>query len=228
MTAKELQEALSKVNPNDPRTNTVVEIVKDVMNATQLKQKLAARAATMPKISLTSSLMYNEVPGYKNGDWRKYSIHDNNNIKGFFGEYRWLSNFELCNAEYMGMMYPSSENAYQAAKVYEEYRALYQNCTPSESKRLNRIHMKESLPMFYSNENWDIIREKVMEEILRAKFWSDKNPDLSVRLQNTGAKYLEETNHWNDTFWGVNCNTGKGQNTLGKLLMKIRTAYSQY
>ena len=39
-------------------------------------------------------------------------------------------------------------------------------------------------------------------------------------LQETRDFYLEETNWWNDTFWGV-CNR-KGKNILGHLLMKIR------
>ena len=33
-------------------------------------------------------------------------------------------------------------------------------------------------------------------------------------------KAYEETNHWNDTYWGV-CN-GVGQNMLGRMLMFIR------
>ena len=57
-----------------------------------------------------------------------------------------------------------------------------------------------------------------MEQILWAKF--EQNPGLKEKLINTGDAYLEETNTWNDTFWGV-CK-GKGQNNLGKILMKIR------
>jgi predicted NAD-dependent protein-ADP-ribosyltransferase YbiA (DUF1768 family) len=29
-------------------------------------------------------------------------------------------------------------------------------------------------------------------------------------------------NTWSDTFWGVDLKTGKGDNNLGKLIMKIR------
>ena len=50
------------------------------------------------------------------GKERDYVIHDDNYIKGFFGEYRWLSNFEPCKVFYEGFEYSSSENAYQAAK----------------------------------------------------------------------------------------------------------------
>ena len=33
---------------------------------------------------------------------------------------------------------------------------------------------------------------------------------------------LEEGNRWHDTFWGIDQNTGKGENHLGKILMKVR------
>lgn len=56
-----------------------------------------------------------------------------------------------------------------------------------------------------------------MEELLRLKF---ADPDLRAKLQATAPGYLEETNNWNDTFWGV-CR-GRGRNTLGSLLMDIR------
>ena len=68
-------------------------------------------------------------------------------------------------------------------------------------------------PQDWFNKNLDI-----MEAILLDKF--TRNEDLKAKLLETGGKYLEETNWWNDQFWGV-CN-GKGENTLGKVLMKIR------
>ena len=58
-----------------------------------------------------------------------------------------------------------------------------------------------------------------MEEALRAKF---NIPEFKEKLLATGEMHLEEGNNWNDTFWGVDLKTGKGENHLGKLLMKIR------
>lgn len=57
-----------------------------------------------------------------------------------------------------------------------------------------------------------------MESLLRQKF--NKNTFLGKRLIETKDIELIEGNTWGDTFWGV-CN-GRGQNILGKLLMKIR------
>jgi predicted NAD-dependent protein-ADP-ribosyltransferase YbiA (DUF1768 family) len=47
-----------------------------------------------------------------------------------------------------------------------------------------------------------------------------RNPELRVKLLNTGDLQLVEGNYWGDTFWGV-CN-GKGENHLGKILMRVR------
>lgn len=41
-----------------------------------------------------------------------------------------------------------------------------------------------------------------------------------MQLLATGTRYLEETNTWGDTYWGV-CE-GKGLNMLGKTLMQVR------
>ena len=59
-----------------------------------------------------------------------------------------------------------------------------------------------------------------MKELLRQKF---KSPILKERLLNTGDAYLEEGNWWKDCFWGVDINTGYGENYLGRLLMEVRS-----
>jgi hypothetical protein len=66
-------------------------------------------------------------------------------------------------------------------------------------------------------EDWDLVKVKVMEAIVRAKF---EDPELATRLLATGDAELEEGNSWGDRFWGtVN---GKGHNHLGKILMMVR------
>ena len=42
-------------------------------------------------------------------------------IAGFRGNYRWLSNFERCDILYKGILYPSTETAYQAQKTMDSY-----------------------------------------------------------------------------------------------------------
>lgn len=68
--------------------------------------------------------------------------------------------------------------------------------------------------------DWENVKLSIMEEIVCAKFI--QNEYLREMLRSTGNAMLEEGNVWNDTFWGVNNKTGKGENNLGKILMRVR------
>jgi ribA/ribD-fused uncharacterized protein len=146
------------------------------------------------------------------GKERDYIVHDESQIKGFFGEYRFLSNFELGDVIYEGIKYPSSENAYQAAKSLDlEIRNQFVNISPNESKKLGRkIDVRE---------DWEEVKYGIMYQIVLDKF--SRNYELGDLLIETGDKYLEETNHWKDKVWGVCDDVGK--NWLGKILMDVRT-----
>ena len=137
--------------------------------------------------------------------------NDEGHIRGFFEEYRFLSNFHECNVMWKSLMFKSSEAAYQAAKSkYPEVWLQFMRMTPSQAKRRGRI--------IDIREDWDNIRIDVMADICTDKFL--RNPDLADKLKATGNKHLEETNWWGDTFWGV-CK-GVGKNNLGIVLMAIR------
>ena len=173
----------------------------------------------MKDIFLMNDFMYDEIPvvvtKYKFDDWKIYAVHDEMSIKGFFGDYRWLSNFFEAEVYYDGLKYHSSENAYQAAKVQEDYRHQLQICTYAESKKIWK-----SLPLIDdSPEQWDDRKYDVMSSIVFDKFL--RNKKLRNLLLETKDKYLEELNHWKDSYWGVDIKIG-GQNNLGKILMKIR------
>ncbi len=133
-------------------------------------------------------------------------------ILGFNGTYRFLSNFFPATVEYDGLEYSSTEHAYQAAKTEDpsQRRRIREVQKPGEAKRLGKqVKMRT---------DWEKIKIDVMRDLVRQKF--SKHKDLKEKLLATGDAYIEETNSWNDTFWGV-CK-GKGQNWLGKILMEIR------
>ena len=71
------------------------------------------------------------------------------------------------------------------------------------------------------------IRLEVMEYALRLKFTVGTR--LAQQLLDTGDDHLVEANYWHDNYWGdCTCATcdeteQRGQNNLGKLLMKIRS-----
>jgi len=58
-----------------------------------------------------------------------------------------------------------------------------------------------------------------MIDFLWQKF---SQPEYQEFLLSTKNKILMEGNTWNDTYWGVNLETGEGNNFLGRILMEIR------
>lgn len=132
-------------------------------------------------------------------------------ILNFDGQYRYLSNFYMAPAAFEGVVYPSSEQAYQAAKFPAQSRDIFCRGTPGIAKKLGRMPGMRA--------DWDTVKVNVMRAIVRDKF--TRNADLGRLLVSTGDVHLIEGNWWNDTFWGV-CK-GRGQNWLGQILMEIRT-----
>lgn len=139
-------------------------------------------------------------------------VQDAANIRGFVGEYRWLSNFYPCRVVYEGLAYQSSEAAYQAAKLPPTERAVFQSLDADAAKKLAHSKKVDAVA-------WDARKDQVMRDVLWAKF--SENSELTARLLATGDRYLEETNWWNDPYWGVY--QGQGQNVLGRILMETRT-----
>jgi hypothetical protein len=159
-----------------------------------------------------SDIMYDDAPI----PWRSYSIHDEKNIKGLFGDYRFFSNFVSCNIVYDGLVYQSSETAYQSAKIVPNERFDFTTMRAYDSKKNWKLYTP-----LYAPEIWDSKKYDIMYNILLDKF--TRNPLLGEMLKETGNKYIEETNHWSDIFWGVDYKTGIGENNLGKILMGIRS-----
>lgn len=133
-------------------------------------------------------------------------------IESFTGEYRWLSNFWPARVRYWGEWFTSVEHAYQAAKFVPHdmprFNEIQYAKRPAEAKKLGQGG--EIRP------DWEEAKLRVMESLLEQKFTGA----MAIKLAETGDAELIEGNWWGDTFWGV-CE-GKGENHLGKLLMKIR------
>lgn len=138
-------------------------------------------------------------------------VNDEKSIKGFAGDNRWLSNFWPCLVVFENKEYKNSEAAYQAAKTKDlAKREVFEGLEAGKAKRLGQeIELRS---------DWLDVRLDVMYEIIKDKFC--RNPELTVKLLQTGDKFIEETNWWDDTFWGV-CK-GLGQNQLGQIIMRVR------
>lgn len=143
----------------------------------------------------------------------EYAIHSEKEIKGFFGEYRYLSNFYPCplGIWYEGLRYPSTEHAYQAAKVDSHDRLPFTICNAKEVKRLGGS-------VLLDREEWDKTKYDIMIQLVTQKFAT--HGGLREKLLATGNAHLEETNHWRDVYWGVF--EGMGLNKLGEILMIVR------
>lgn len=132
-------------------------------------------------------------------------------IKGFFNEYRFMSNFHFVEVEYEGMKYRTTEHAYQAAKFADPVMryTIQQLLRPGDARKYGQAKGMR--------EDWDQVKYDIMYDLNLQKY---ANPELGRLLLATGDAYLEETNWWGDVYWGV-CK-GVGQNNLGKILMNIR------
>ena len=132
-------------------------------------------------------------------------------IRELKDKYRFMSNFWPAIVSYDGMSFPSVEHAYVAAKTTDRSTRV-QICHIPTAGEVKRFGRKLQL-----RKDWESIKLDVMEDLVRQKF---KHPKLRAQLLETGNEHIQEGNHWNDTFWGV-CR-GRGENHLGKILMKIR------
>ena len=145
-----------------------------------------------------SKILYNEIgplgTPYQKGDWKKFAIHTDTEIKGFFGEYQFLSNFWPCCVTLDGVPYKSVELAYQASKWKESTdREYFTSCTSLQSIEYNRIHT----PNGYTPDEWKAAEVSIMRTLLEQKFDSERSSEcaeLYAQLLATGTKHLEEMN----------------------------------
>lgn len=132
-------------------------------------------------------------------------------VHGFFGEYRFLSNFWMSDMVIRGESFASVEHFFQACKATSEsdFQLIRKMPKPGQCKAVGK--------QIKIRPDWDRVKFDIMLTGVRAKF--TQNEHLGNLLIDTDG-HLEETNHWGDTIWGV-CN-GKGTNWLGQILMQVR------
>lgn len=131
----------------------------------------------------------------------------------------WFSNMKELDEPlvYQGIKYKTVENFYVAMKVpnnkirhAERQKIALMN--PHKAKVYGRS-MK-------IREDWDSVKVDIMRISINHKFkegssWYSKLLEFD--------KPIIEWNNWNDTFYGKDIFTGKGENILGKLIEDVRT-----
>lgn len=134
-------------------------------------------------------------------------------IKGFQGEYRFLSNFYPSSVVLDGLAFGTVGHAGQAAKTLDpvESRYIQTLARPGKAKRYGK---KVSV-----RHRWDLMKVGVMYHLLTHKCGI---LELGTRLLEIGNATLIEENSWGDTFWGK-IPDGHVMNMLGSLLMLVRS-----
>lgn len=130
-----------------------------------------------------------------------------------------LSNFSAFNLRWEGLVFPTSEHAYQWSKFWDVNNG--QN-VKKFILHASSAHQAFKLAEQFRGErrnDWDKVKVGIMRNILRAK--ARQHDYVLRKLLATGDRELVE-NSWRDDFWGWGPNRD-GQNMLGKLWMEIRT-----
>lgn len=135
----------------------------------------------------------------------------------FVNEIDWMHNNYPVDIEVGGLVYPTVEHAYQAAKFDDlNIKQKIADLPASKVKRAKDIGRKTK----GIKPEWENIKFHVMKMLIRQKFFS--RDDLGTLLINTGnAEIVFKSN--SDIFWG---RTGTdeycGDNNLGEILEEIR------
>ena len=138
-------------------------------------------------------------------------------IVRFNDDFFFLNNFANSRITINGITYPTVQHAFEAMKTSD--KATQQEIADTE-KCVDAMKIARTAsfrPDFLSN------RLVIMEQLLEKKF---ANPYYKKQLLATGDKDLVNTLYWKDNFWGVQEDTGEGQNWLGRILTKIREKYA--
>jgi ribA/ribD-fused uncharacterized protein len=154
----------------------------------------------------------------------EYAVHDDKVINGFFGPYRFLSNFWPAEVTWQNITFPSVEVAYQAIKSANPADLdSFVGLTAAEAKRKGKT--------ITLRPRWDDLKLFVMGYLVMQKF--SKYPELKRLLIGTGERQLIEANAWKDKYWGSyhRFENGAwfcygGQNHLGRILMDTRSLLS--
>jgi ribA/ribD-fused uncharacterized protein len=148
-------------------------------------------------------------------------------IESFSGQYRWLSNFYLIpirnTFDNDGIVYPSIEHAYQAAKTLDLARRAQM------AANYNARQVKMEGRNLELRQDWESVKFRYMLKLVQYKF--SQHPDLGMKLVLTGDQELVEGNYWHDNIYGVcecpKCKIFRAENNiqgnmLGRILMNVR------
>lgn len=133
-------------------------------------------------------------------------------ITSFSGEFLGLSNVTPYVVRIADVEFPTLEHAFQAMKWTrkQDWIEIAKIPNPWDVRRRGE-------ELLYPRTEFEEKKRVVMYKLLQEKFQCTPYKDL---LLATWPRQLVEENHWKDRYWGVY--KGKGENWLGRLLMRVR------
>lgn len=134
-----------------------------------------------------------------------------------------FSNLYRRPVKFEGVVYPTSEHAYQAGKALKPAVRDWILAAPTPALAAMAAH---GLYTWDIVPNWSKIKFDRMRRVLKAKF--EQHADLAELLISTGSKRLVETGTVNNAvnrLWGEVA--GVGQNMLGVMLMELRAEFNK-
>ncbi|MBI5044583.1 MAG: NADAR family protein [Candidatus Levybacteria bacterium] len=125
-----------------------------------------------------------------------------------------FSNFSSHSIKIDGVLYPTVEHAFHAAKfdnekIKEEIKSAG---SPLKAFEIGKKYKPQR------RSNWDETKVSVLQKIIAEKV--KQHDEVRKALLATGNEEIIEDNPLDD-FWG-NGKDGNGQNHMGKILMRIR------
>ncbi len=130
-------------------------------------------------------------------------------------EFKEFSNMYASPFQLDGKTWPSVEHYFQAQKFPTDATYQEEIRKAKSGAKAKSLGQSQEHPI---RPDWNTYRLEAMEKGVEAKF--RQNEALKNLLASTGNRELIEASP-TDTFWGVG-KAGKGENRLGKILMKVR------
>lgn len=134
-------------------------------------------------------------------------------------EFKELSNMYGSPFQMDGKTWPSVEHYFQAQKFPSDPAYQEEIRKAKSGAKAKSLGQSQEHPI---RPDWNTYRLEAMEKGVQAKF--SQNEAMKKLLLSTGTRELQEASP-TDSFWGVG-KSGKGENHLGKILMKLRNSLS--
>ena len=196
-----------------------------LMSNNPRKQQALEEAGIRVEVVNTHPLVRPENAGYLQSKNEKLghalpleTVQDNHRpIRFYHSDQTWgeFSNFSQHAVYLQEKIWRTAEHFYQAQKFNDP---ILQERVRSSPAPMLAKQIANQLASQHLRADWPSVKEKVMEQVLVAKF--NQHPELRQLLLSTRQRNIAEHTR-NDSYWGDG-GDGTGLNRLGVLLMKLR------